>query len=185
MDVDDYKKYFAPIFIEDWGFSRKFTQEIDNIIAKNIDYIIDHERHETEQDKIADKQGFDRTLKIPEIKYGVRIRRVKNQHFWQFTLDEKEWQKETYPQLYIVGYGELDNNKKSLPLASYILFEYRAFRKLAKNNIIKHSVQQNQKHSLVRFLCFDINDIFEHKLAIDWGGTNPIYFKEQRKQKHL
>lgn len=184
-DFEEYKRYFQVVFSKDLGFSQKFSQQVDQIISKNIGYIIDHERHETEQDTIADKMGYDRTLKIPPIRFGARIRRIYYQHFWEFTVDEQEWNKETYPQVYLFGYGELDDNGKAKPLASYILFDYRKFRKLAKDGIIKHSTQQNREHSLVKFLCFSIDDIFKHKLAIDWGGTNPTYFKNNQRQKHF
>ena len=185
MDLDDYKKLFAPIFADDFNFSRRFKQETDTILARNIAYIVDHELHETESDKTADLKGYDRTIKIPAYSYGVRIRRIQYQHFWQFTVDEQEWQKQTHPYLYIFGYGELDQQQKALPLASYILFNYHKFVELGKNETIKHSIEQNQKHSWVKFLCFSIDAIFQHKLAIDWGGTNPIYFKEQQKQRKL
>jgi len=183
--LEDYKKRFQVIFTTDFGFSQKFKQQIDSILSCNISYIIDHEQHEMKEDEIADKQGFDRTLKVPEIRFGARIRRADYQHFWEFTVDEQEWGKESCPQFYVFGYGELDNNEKAKPLTSYILFSYRKFRKLAKDGVIKHSIQRNTKHSLVRFLCFSIDDIFKHKLVIDWGGTNPIYFKNEQKQKHL
>jgi len=166
-NLEEYKAHFQPVFTKDLNFSKKFYKETNAIIMRNLSFLINNETNNLEQDQ----KGYDRTLKIPTINYGVRIRRQQYQHYWEFTVDEQEWRKPTYPHIYLYGYGELNDQQKPKPLSAYILFDYQKFRKLAKQNIIKHSIQQNQKHSLVRFLCFKLEDIFKHNLVIDYSGN--------------
>lgn len=150
--------------------------------------IIDHEQHTTEQDIIADRQGTDRTLIVPPIKFGVRVRRIKWQHKRQFTVDLQEWHKDVYPRYYVFGYGELNDNEQHTPkpFSAYILFNYQVLKSLVKTGTIKIvETILNKEHSLVWFHCFNIDDILKHKLAIDWGGTDLTYFKNEQKQKHL
>lgn len=93
MVTEEYLKRYNVIFHKDYGFSRKFATKVTNVLRKNRVKIIDHETHQTEEDKVKDSAGSDRTIRIPkmEIDVGVRIRREDALGYkLQFTVDDKE-----------------------------------------------------------------------------------------------
>lgn len=166
-DFDDYFKQFKRAFDNDFGFSRQFKKAADKILLQNLAEMKDHEYRETESDVLADSKGADRTVKVPPIAIGVRVRRENYLHFADFTIDTKEWGNGTYPSFYLYGYG----NEETKTFSFYMLWHHKEFIKLAKKGKIKSSVERNQKHSTVHFLAFSLKDIFDKCAVLDFGGT--------------
>jgi len=170
MENDDYYNRYKFIFSKDFGYSRGFSKSANDIIMRNLAEIHDHEKRITEQDESKDSQGADRTIKIPPFTCGVRVRRPNYVEFGDFTMDTKEFANVNQPNYYIAGYGREDEKTFSF----YMLWNQRQFIKLAKENKIKHTIEQNKKHSGVQFFAFKFKDIFDQCHILECGGDSDI-----------
>ncbi len=157
---ENYKEKYKIIWLDDFGFSQKFTPQIKEIISKlplpkNI------------QDNLGtqkDRDGSDLTVRPLEI--GVRVRRASYTHFDEYTEDDKE--RDTMkPDIGIYGYATPDESK----LQSLIVFDHHDFRKARKRGLLKSTRNRNTKHSLVWFTCYPISDIIEHCKIYGIGGS--------------
>ena len=168
-EQDEYKRHFQTVFDDDFGFSRRFKKEVDQILCRNLATMKDYEQHETEQDKQKDISGTDRGLSPPLIPIGVRIRRLPYIRYKDFTIDTKEFAAPSHPKYYFYGYGD----DETTGIAFYILFDFEQFMKLAKSGKLKGKLQKNEKHSKVYFLAFPIPEIMAKCRILDHNGAKP------------
>ena len=168
FDLDEYKRQFEVVFNDDFGFSRRFAKDIDQILCRNLARIKDFEAHETEEDKQIDIEGIDRRLSV-NTSVGVRIRRLPYIRYKDFTIDTKEFGSPPYPKYYFYGYGD----DETTGIAYYILFDFEQFIKLAKSGKIKGKLQKNEQHSKVYFLAFPIPEIMAKCRIVDHNGERP------------
>jgi len=165
-NADEYYNRYKLIFAGDFSYSRKFAKCANAIIMRNIAEIHDHEKRMTEQDKEKDLYGADRTITVAPFTCGLRVRRLQYLKFAEFTMDTKEFAKKSQPDYYIWGYG----NDHEDSLLFYMFWNHRQFMKLARENAIKHGIEQNSKHSAVQFLTFKATDIFDKCDILECGG---------------
>jgi len=166
---DEYREAFEKVFTNDLAFSRKFSDIIDKILLKNLAQIRNHEKRKTNEDIKADNLGYDRTIYVPKIPIGVRMRREFYWNYFDFTVDTKEWNRSTYPNFYFYGYG----NEDSLKIKFYILFNYKEFKCLVEKKLIEGKLCKNTEHSLVLFWAFSLTDILKKCKVIDYEGDIP------------
>jgi hypothetical protein len=167
--LDEYKEHFHFIFTADIAFSRLFTLAANQIIVKNFALLVNHERHETENDLQKDLQGIDRSVKLPNLEgFGLRVRRDKPNYIaWaDFTVDDKEWI-EGKSKYYVYGYG----NSETKQFRFYILFNYQKLKELVEKATIKRRDRRpNKDHSRVYLNCYGIKDLYNNDLILDYGG---------------
>lgn len=197
MELEEYLNHFKLIFHKDVGFSRKFTSQVNNIIRKNFAKILDHERHDTDEDKQKDLAGIDRTIHIPkmDIPIGVRIRREYALDWCEYTVDLKEYSNKNQPSYYFIGFADKKSsipNSKEANLRLWVLFNYRKFIELAKSGILKPKLCKNKRHSTVYFYAFSLKQICTKCPIIDISGEKDfirnimdenqyVIIKQQRK----
>jgi hypothetical protein len=169
--LDEYKEHFNFIFTQDVAFSQLFRHTARQIIVKNLALIIDHERHEKEDDWQKDLQGIDMTVKV-DLPIGLRVRRDKPKYIaWaDFSVDDKEFA-EGKSKYYVFGYG----NEQTKQLRFYILFNYQKFKELVLKGIIKrHDRRRNKPHSLVYANYYKIKDLYKNNLIMDYDGESDL-----------
>ena len=157
---DDYKAKYNFIWLDDFGFSQKFTPQITEILSKLP-------LPKKIQDNLGtqkDRDGSDLTVLPLDI--GVRVRRASYTHFDEYTEDDKE--RDTMePDIGVYGYATEDESK----LQSLVVFDHHDFRKARKRGLLRSTREQNRKHSLVQFTCYPISDIIKHCKIYGVGGS--------------